>query len=127
MSQFDMQGLYVADYKDYRHYYPCGMNILEKLWWLLMPGVIIQVSWPADYIVVTQGHPSWSGNGPTWEEYYSTDPNDHYRPWLEENVGRQGWDWNWGLASCDAVENRLTIKFRKKYAAMATLAVMRWS
>ena len=39
-----------------------------------MPSVTINVKWPVDEV--------------------SADPNDHYRPWLQEHVGRQGWDWN---------------------------------
>lgn len=27
------------------------------------------------------------------------EPNSHYRPWLEENVGEQGIDWDWRIAS----------------------------
>lgn len=23
------------------------------------------------------------------------EPNDHYRPWLEKNIGAQGINWNW--------------------------------
>jgi hypothetical protein len=57
----------------------------------------------------------------------SADPNDHYRPWMEANVGRQGWDWNWGLADRDATDNRLTIKIRQKYEKYATIAVLRWA
>ena len=25
------------------------------------------------------------------------EPNEHYRPWLEEHVGLQGIDWNWAV------------------------------
>jgi hypothetical protein len=25
------------------------------------------------------------------------EPNEHYRPWLEQHVGKQGVDWNWNL------------------------------
>jgi hypothetical protein len=25
------------------------------------------------------------------------EPNEHYRPWLEQHVGKQGIDWNWDL------------------------------
>jgi len=26
------------------------------------------------------------------------EPNVHYRPWLEENIGRQGVAWDWDLS-----------------------------
>ena len=87
-----------------------------------MPGVVINVKWP---------------NGPIFKEFIdqyrtdqqllSADPNDHYRPWLEEHVGKQGRDWNWGMANMDATENRLTIKIRQKHAKCATIAALKWS
>ena len=49
------------------------------------------------------------------------------RPWLEQHVGKQGRDWNWGMANMDATENRLTIKIRQKYAKYATIAAIQWS
>jgi hypothetical protein len=65
--------------------------------------------------------------GSTLQEGFSADPNDHYRPWLEEHVGKQGWDWNWGLYGNNAAENKLRIKFRKKHAPMAMLAMLLWA
>jgi hypothetical protein len=29
------------------------------------------------------------------------EPNEHYRPWLEKNVGAQGIDWQWGIYDHD--------------------------
>lgn len=29
----------------------------------------------------------------------STDPNESYRPWLENNVGKQGTDWKWEIGA----------------------------
>jgi hypothetical protein len=46
---------------------------------------------------------------------------------MEQHVGRQGWDWQWGMADRDASDNRLTIKIRQKYAKYATIAAIRWS
>ena len=99
---------------------PCGVNLRDKLWWLLMPGTVINVRWPVGTARVPNGD-----NAGTLTE--SADPNDHYRPWLEKHVGKQGWDWQWGMANTDASENRLTIKIRRKYADYATLAALRWS
>jgi hypothetical protein len=31
----------------------------------------------------------------------STEPNDRYRPWLEENIGIQQIDWDWDISSHD--------------------------
>lgn len=108
-------------------YLPCGLNIFQKAWWYLVPGVVINVPWPAGEIVVNDEDPRWDWTmGATLQSGFSADPNDHYRPWLEANVGRQGWDWNWGMADRDATDNRLTIKIRQKHAKYATIAALRW-
>jgi hypothetical protein len=100
---------------------PCGMNVFNKLWWLLMPGTVINVKWPKGWVILSE-----SPDGSTVSTD-SADPNDHYRPWLEKHVGKQGWDWQWGMANTDASENRLTIKIRRKYAEHAIIAALRWS
>jgi hypothetical protein len=109
-------------------YVVCGLNLKDKLWWRFMPGVVINVAWPKGQIRVGPSHRlGWNGIGDYFEYVESADPNDLYRPWLEEHVGEQGWDWNWGMADRDATENRLTIKIRRKYAKYATMAALRWS
>ena len=37
------------------------------------------------------------------------EPNEHYRPWLEEHIGEQGVDWNWDIHSVHS--NSLAIFF----------------
>ena len=107
---------------------PCGLNIIEKLWWRFMPGVVINVKWPAGPIKVGPSHRlGWNGIGDYFEYVESADPNDHYRPWMEEHVGRQGWDWDWGMVDNNVAENRLTIKIRQKHAKYATIVAIRWS
>jgi len=107
---------------------PCGLNIKDKLWWRFMPGAVINVAWPTGQVKVGPGHRNgYSGYGPEFEYVDSADPNDHYRPWMEEHVGKQGWDWNWGVSGNDVSENRLTIKIRRKHAKYATIAALRWS
>lgn len=93
----------------------------QNLWWRFVPGTVIKVKWPVGpitYWVVDEDHL-------THRE--SADPNDHYRGWLEKNVGKQCWDWDWQLTDNDCAENVLTIKFRKGKTDYATLAAMRWS
>ena len=85
-----------------------------------MPGVVVKVRWPRGWVVL---HDSGDGSCVSTE---SADPNDHYRPWLEANVGRQGWDWNWRLDD-DIMEDQLTIKFRRRHEKYATIAVLRWT
>ena len=99
-----------------------GLNMgwWDQLWWRFMPGVVVKVRWPRGWVVL---HDSGDGSCVSTE---SADPNDHYRPWLEANVGRQGWDWNWRLDD-DIMEDQLTIKFRRRHEKYATIAVLRWT
>ncbi len=124
MSKFEIKKLF-----EFRksHYLPCGLNIKDQLWWRFMPGVVINVKWPVGEVVVGPSSRNWSGMGPMYEEIFSTDPNDHYRPWMEKHVGKQGWDWDWGLAGQDVTGSRLTIKIRRKYQDCAILAKLQWA
>ncbi len=93
-----------------------------------MPGVVINVKWPKGPLVVDHNDPRWVDlGGAVWVQIDSADPNDHYRPWMEKHVGRQGWDWNWGMADRDATDNRLTIKIRQKHQEHAIIAKLMWS
>lgn len=101
---------------------------LQSLWWRFMPGVIINVRWPVGEIEITEDHPRWDWTiGPSKYKVQSADPNDHYRPFMEQYIGRQGWDWNWGFADRDMSDNRLTIKIRRRHAKYATIIAMRWA
>lgn len=124
MSKFEIKKLF-----EFRksHYLPCGLNIKDQLWWRFMPGVVINVKWPVGEVVVGPNSRNWSGTGPMYEEIFSTDPNDHYRPWMEKHVGKQGWDWDWGLAGQDVTGSRLTIKIRRKHQDYAIIAKLQWS
>ena len=88
----------------------------EWLFWKYGKGPTIKVKWPVGPI--EEADPV--------DGTISADPNDHYRPWLEKNVGRQHRDWVWGLRDNNAAENRLTIKFRKSKAKWATAAFLLW-
>lgn len=105
-----------------QYWIPCGLNIWQKLWWRFVPGVVINVRWPNGPIVK-----EFADQYKTNEQLMSADPNEHYRPWLEQYVGRQGWDWNWGMARCDVEDNRLTIKIRRQHENCATIMAMRWA
>ena len=125
MSSSEIKGLY---FWRQNHWVPCGLNIRDKLWWRFVPGVVVNVAWPKGQIKVGPSHrDGYAGYGPEFEYVDSADPNDHYRPWMEQHVGRQGWDWNWGMADRDATENRLTIKIRQKYEQYAIIAALQWS
>jgi hypothetical protein len=125
MSKSEIKGLF---FLPSGRYIPMGLNLPQKLWWRFVPGVVINVAWPMGQIKVGPGHRhGWSGCGPEFEYVDSADPNDHYRPWMEQHVGRQGWDWNWGMANRDASDNRLTIKIRQKHQGHAIIAKLMWS
>jgi hypothetical protein len=110
-------------------YLPCGLNVFQQLWWRFVPGEVINVRWPTGNIVVDHNDPRWCDlGGAVWVDLgFSADPNDHYRWWLEKYVGKQGWDWNWGMANDDVAANRLTIKICKSKSKYATIAQVLWS
>lgn len=89
-----------------------------------MPGVEIEVPWPTGVITVGHNHPKWDWSlGATLQEGFSADPNDHFRPELEQLVGKQGWDWDWriGRVAAEAnIRDTLVIKFRRAKAHQAS-------
>jgi hypothetical protein len=105
------------------------MTIIEELWWQFMPGETISVRWPVGLIEINESMPQWDWTlGPPKYFVESADSNEHYRPWLEENVGRQKWDWNWNITPFNKFGNtRLSIKFRRKHSKYATIAKLMWS
>lgn len=95
-------------------------GFIEYLWWKLVPGTTIKVKWPkTEWITIHD-----DGNGGKVDTG-SNDPNHHYRPWLEKNVGKQGIDWNWRIASIEG--NTLAIKFRKGKDKWASIAGLLWN
>ena len=104
------------------------LNILSNLWWKYMPGTVIEVKWPTGWFLI---HEMMDGTRTSGE---SADPNDHYRPALEKNVGKQGWDWDWRIGCVwnadDGVGTTgyatLLIKFRKSKEEYATVAKLKW-
>ena len=127
MSSSEIKGFF---YCGSVRWLPCKLSIKDKLWWRFVPGVVVNVKWPSGKIVAGPGpdDPFWCDlGGANYVTFDSADPNDHYRPWMEKHIGKQGWDWNWGMCDNDVTENRLTIKIRQKYAKYATIAAIRWS
>jgi hypothetical protein len=114
------------------YYHSYGVKVAlrwyNSLWWKLMPGTTIKVKWPVGVILITEDDPRWNWTiGPSMYRVESADPNDHYRPWMEKNVGKQGWDWDWSMVDNDIAANQITIKFRRKKEQWATIALLRWS
>lgn len=96
------------------------MKVLEYLWWRFMPGTIITVKWPRTEWIVLHD----DGDGGITATL-TCDPNHHYRPWLEKNVGKQGIDWNWRIASVTG--ETVSIKFRKGKDKWASVAGLLWN
>jgi hypothetical protein len=127
VAKYEIKKLVRIRGKRYNDYMPCGLNIRDKLWWWLMPGVIIKVRWPKGMIVVDHDDPRWYDVGATRVEIESADPNDHYRPTMERLIGRQKWHWDWGFVGNDVNDNCLTIKIARSRAKYATLLALQWS
>lgn len=89
-------------------------TIAGDLWWSLMPGVTATVAWPKGWT-----KPDHLGN-----QFESVDPNDHWRPWLEKNVGRQNWDWGWRI---NISTNSVDIKFRRDHKAKMSMFLLKYT
>ena len=104
------------------------LNLIANIWWKYVPGTIVTVRWPRGWVVLDE-----HADGSTTSTE-SADPNDHYRPWLEANVGKQGWDWDWRIGP-PAADNghgllghdTLIIKMRKSKASLASIAALKWA
>ena len=94
------------------------LGIINAIWWAVVPGKEITVKWPVGW---TTPIPAPGGG---FIQIESADPNDHYRPWLEENVGRQGWDWDWKIGPIAADNGSGTVGFGK--AKWASMAALKW-
>jgi hypothetical protein len=104
------------------------LPIVDALWWKFTKGPEIVVKWPVGDVLITEDDPRWDWTaGPSKYLVGSADPNDHYRPDLEKNIGRQGIDWNWKMGDWDVTNNTITIKFSKKHEAAAMMYKLKWS
>ena len=104
-------------------------DIKTKLWWKFMRHTDVVVKWPVGWAIL---HDDGKGGITSTE---SADPNDHYRPWLEANVGKQCWDWNWEPGPVAAVSDdgsdlgcdTVRIALRKKQAHFASIIALKWA
>jgi len=95
-------------------------RIIVQLWWKFIPGVEVTLPWPVGEVRFRQ-----EGSG-LWDSFRSADPNDHYRPWLEENVGKQKWDWDWKEHYDNTDGSQVLLKIRRGKAQFATMAALKW-
>lgn len=98
---------------------------LKDKWWWKRAALSITVRWPVGDIEVGPNRPGWNGLlGQSRQWITSSDPNDHYRPWLEEHVGEQHKDWDWKLAKDNV---NLVIGFAKGKEEYAVQASLMWN
>lgn len=108
------------------------IGIKQAIWWKLVPGVEVRLPWPSGWVVL---HEDADGGKVSVD---SADPNDHYRPWLEKNIGRQGWDWEWkhiitdtmvtpGYENETQARDQVLIKIRNKHKEAAVLLKLKYS
>jgi hypothetical protein len=97
-------------------------NLFARVWWRFGRGPVVTVKWPRGWVILDDD----GLGGITSTE--SADPNDHYRPWLEANVGRQYWDWDWAVGGFSAISgsDTLRIKFRKRNSHFASMVILLW-
>ena len=85
------------------------VNILRILQWRYWLRTEIIVDWPN----------GWTPQDHLGNSALSSDPNEWYREWLERNVGRQGWTWDWRVTMLHPeVRDMLVIKFRRERDAI---------
>ena len=99
-------------------------KLWSRIWWYFNTGTTIVVKWPETQIIsVGRDHIEWYDVGTSKVEIHTNDPNDCYRPWMEEHVGVQGKDWEW---SGYGILGTVRIVFRKGKEEQATMAAVKW-
>jgi len=97
-----------SDYKTVR--------LWSAIWWKFMTGEVVILDWPL-------GPTEPDADGKSFD---SNDPNDHWRPWLEANVGKQHIDWDWQVSNRRYEHASVEIRFRRGKRDLATQAKLRW-
>lgn len=80
-------------------------DLREEIWWSMIPGVKIKLPWPTEHMMTVRAS---------------------YVSWLEDNVGKRYWTWNWSPLDDDGHMDLLTIKFRRDKAELATEMKLRF-
>lgn len=91
-------------------------NLVSVCQWRYWLRTEIVVDWPS----------GWTPQDHLGNNAQSADPNEWYREWLEANVGKQGWAWDWRSERLHPeVRDMLIIKFRKPESA--TMFALKYS
>lgn len=102
-----------------------------------MKGETVTLPWPKMMkIVVNDTSDQWTDCGGAKKvELITDDPNYHYRPFLEQKVGKQGKDWMWRhVVGCSVFispdfhrqVDKLEIKLSKDKAKWASVIRLKW-
>ncbi len=62
----------------------------RDLWWRMMPTVSVTL--------------------PFGDLRWDQSPSEHIKPWLDENIGREGWSWDWTWLARDERPWEQTLK-----------------
>lgn len=92
-------------------------NIFRGWQWNRLTTQLI-VKWPI----------GWTPQDHLGNSAQSSDPNEWYREWLETNVGKQGWSWEWRIHNppvLSDLDDYLCIRFRKP--EHATAFALKWA
>jgi len=95
-------------------------NLWHDIWWRYMPGEEVVVKWPNGPVIK-----EFIDQYKTDDQLLSADPNDHYRPYLEQHVGQQAWDWDWRIDN--VATDTLRIKIRRKHKNYAIMLSLMWA
>jgi hypothetical protein len=124
MSKFEIKKLISFE----KTHFPATFGLIDKCWWRFVPGEIIRVRWPNGPVEINdtmyEYDPTMSASRYIVD---SADPNLHYRPLLEQHVGKQKWDWDWCVGSNYATDPCMIIKIRRKHSQWAAYFALLWA
>jgi hypothetical protein len=113
-------------------------GLVDAIKWRLLRGGSVIVAWP-EWCEVTVDHNdlAWVDWGGAVRIIRDTDdPNWHYRPFLDKNIGKFGKDWMWRVRGCALDPNirldpwgpsTLEIRLHKRKAKWASILQLKWS
>ena len=94
-------------------------NLVSICYWRYWLSTEVVIPWPS----------GWTPQDHLGNSVLSSDPNTWYREWLETNVGRQEWTWDWRISNNMSYysdsPDQLCIKFRR--AEDATMFILKFS
>jgi len=115
------------DLSPYRH------GVFKTIYWIIFGAGVITIPWPKPTrVTVGPNSRAWDWSiGASQHVALSDDPRDVYLPWLVENVGKRGRDWDWWFETENEYKlthiTRVKIVFRRGKESAASMAVLKWA